>query len=109
MKDATRNIINECKSLSEDEYSANEENVILSTKKLITLNTNTISRLCATNKMFSLKSIEVKPVEPTSTISFKRPTKMVEQAKKKIGATSNKDVGIYSFEYFFKRECDDDE
>lgn len=108
MKDATKNIINDCKSLSEDEYSATEENIVLSTRNLITLNTNTITRLCTSNKPFSLKNIVVKPVEPTSTITFRRPTKMIEKAKKKIGASSNKDVGIYSFEYFFKRECDDD-
>lgn len=109
MKEAMRSIIHSCKNLSDEEFSTEEENTILSSRKLISLNTATIARLSTNIRPFEIKTTSIVKSEPTTTISFKKPTRMVDIAKKQMGARTNKDVGITAFEYYFKRECDDDE
>lgn len=109
MKEATRTIVHSCQNLSEEEFSTDEENAILSVRKLIPLNTTTIARLSSNPQSFDLKVNKIKNIEPTTTISFKKPKRIVEIAKKQMEASTNKDVGIIAFDYFFKRECDDDE
>lgn len=109
MKEATRTIVHSCQNLSEEEFSTDEENAILSVRKLISLNTTTIARLTSKQQFFELKANKIKNIEPTTTITFKKPKRVVEIAKKQMGASTNKDVGMIAFDYFFKRECDDDE
>lgn len=109
MKEATEAIVRSCKHLCEEELSAEEEAKILSVQKLISLNTNSITRLALKNQLFELKVDEVKDIEPTTTINFKKPKRIVDIAKKQMEVSTNKEVGIIAFDYYFKRECDDDE
>ena len=39
-----------------------------------------------------------------TTISYSKPKKIVEKVKEHLGVTSNKDVGIKTFEYFVNGE-----
>ena len=42
-------------------------------------------------------------------IKIAKPTKQIEIVKEKMGVKTNKEVGIKVFDYYFKRECEDDE
>ncbi|MBQ7975901.1 MAG: ATP-binding protein [Clostridia bacterium] len=109
MKEATLDIIKNSNALSEDNISADIEKEMFSNKNLVYLNTNNISTITAKNTLFSLNLPEIKAIEQTTTISFKKPTAMVEKAKKAMQVSTNKDVGLYAFDYYFDRECDEDE
>lgn len=57
---------------------------------------------------FSTKTSK-KPSISTVTINYKKPKKQVDILKKFLGVTSNRDVGIKSFEYVYESEGFEDE
>lgn len=45
---------------------------------------------------------------PTTIIQFKALTKRVEKVKEALGASSNREVGEMTFQYFYDLECVDE-
>lgn len=57
-----------------------------------------------TNRTMSIKNIEIDP-NPSVNISYKKPKADVERIKKSLEVSTNKDVGIKTFEYYLDAEC----
>ena len=108
MREATLQIVKESQPLIDGDITDDTEKAIFN-GPLVTLNTANIAQITQTNNCFSLSIPSIKAIEPTTTISFKKPTKLVDTMKKIMRVSTNKDVGITAFDYYFKRECDDDE
>ena len=109
MKEATLDIIKNSNPISEDNLSLDVEKELFAPKNLIQLNTANISAITSSNASFSLNLPEIKSIEQTTTISFKKPTAIVEKAKRAMRVSTNKDVGAFAFDYYYSRECDEDE
>ena len=109
MKEATLDIIKNSNALSEDNLSSDIEKEIFAAKNLVQLNTNNISAITTNNNSFSINLPEIKKIEPTVTISFKKSSAMVEKAKKTMRVSTNKEVGAFAFDYYYDRECDENE
>lgn len=109
MKEATLEIIKNSNALLEDNLSSDIERDIFGSKNLIQLNTSNISTITANNTPFSLDLPEIKKIERTTTISFKKPSAIVEKVKRSMRVSTNKDVGAFAFDYYCDRECDEDE
>lgn len=109
MKEATLEIIKNSNALLEDNLSSDIERDIFDSKNLIQLNTSNISTITANNTPFSLDLPEIKKIERTTTISFKKPSAIVEKVKRSMRVSTNKDVGAFAFDYYCDRECDEDE
>lgn len=109
MKEATLDIIKNSNAISEDNLTPDIERELFSTKNLIQLNTTNIAAIVANNTAFSLSLPEIRIIDQTTTITFKKPTALVEKAKKTMGVSTNKDVGALAFDYYYNRECEEDE
>ena len=108
MREATLQVLDASKPIVEANITDETEKAVFG-GTLVTLNTANIAMITQKNSHFSLNLPGIKVIEPTTTISFKKPTKIVDIMKKAMRVSTNKDVGITAFEYYFKRECDDDE
>lgn len=106
MQEATQQVVKECSQLIDSSLPVEAENAVFQSKKTM-LTTATIISTAEKNSCFSLNVPEIKNAEPTSTISFSKPKKMIEHMKQVMGVSTNKDVGINSFDYYYKRECEE--
>lgn len=52
----------------------------------------------------SIKNIVIDP-NPSVNISYKKPKADVERIKKSLEVSTNKEVGIKTFEYYLDSEC----
>ena len=57
-----------------------------------------------TNRAMSIKNIVIDP-NPSVNISYKKPKAEVERIKNSLEVSTNKDVGIKTFEYYLDAEC----
>ena len=106
MQEATQQIIKECNQLIDGSLPDVVENTVFRSKKTL-LTTASIISTANSNANFSLNVPEIKCAEPTATISFSKPKKMIDHMKSVMGVSTNKDVGITSFDYYYKRECEE--
>lgn len=109
MREATKQITKDCSALMENEIPEEKQEAIFANKNLTTLNSSNINRMTSTTKPFSINVSEIKYNEPMANISFSKPLNQVDIVKEKMGVRTNKDVGIKAFDYYFKRECEEDE
>ena len=109
MKEATLDIIKNTNAISEDNLTPDIEKELFSVKNFVQLNTTNIAVIVAKNTSFSLSFPEIRKIDQTTTISFKKPTAIVEKVKKSMGVSTNKDVGTFAFDYYYNRECEEDE
>ena len=109
MREATLQITKDCSAIIDNEISDEKLAVLFSPSNLKVLNSTTISALTSDSKAFILNISDIKYKEPMSGITFQKPTKQIEIVKEKMGVKTNKEVGIKVFDYYFKRECEDDE
>lgn len=61
-------------------------------------------KLINTNRTMSIKNIVIDP-NPSVNISYKKPKADVERIKKSLEVSTNKEVGIKTFEYYLDSEC----
>lgn len=109
MREATIQITRDCSAIIDNEIPDEKLAVLFSPSNQKALNSTVISSLTSASKAFMLKIPDIKYKEPMSGITFQKPTRQVEIAKEKMGVKTNKEVGIKVFDYYFKRECEDDE
>ncbi len=57
-----------------------------------------------TNRTMTIKSITIDP-NPSVTITYKKPKSEVDRIKGSLDVSTNKDVGIRTFEYYLDAEC----
>lgn len=108
MREATQRIIDECRALADGDFEETTEESIFSKNALLKLNSSTIANLVNETRTFELKVPEVKEVIKMTSISFKKPSEIVDVVKKQMGAKSNKDVGSRAFDYYLRKECEYD-
>lgn len=108
MREATQRIIDECRALADGDIEEKIEDSIFSKNAILKLNSSTIANLIKETHTFELKVPEVKEVIKMTSISFKKPSEIVDVVKKQMGAKSNKDVGSRAFDYYLRKECEYD-
>lgn len=109
MREATLQITKDCSAIMDNEIPEDKQALLFSKTNLVPLNSSSIVRLTEKHFPFSLNVTEIKYTVPMSTINFQKPTSQVEAVKTKIVAKTNKELGAKVFDYYFKRECVDDE
>ena len=109
MRDATLQITKDCSAIMDNEIPEDKQATLFSKSNLTYLNSTSIVRLTEKQTPFTLNVTEIKYKEPMSNISFQKPTSQVDIVKRKLSAKTNKDLGVKVFDYYFKRECVDDE
>lgn len=108
MREATLQVIKASQPLSDGDVPEDTEKAVFSGTQ-VTLNTASINAISKSASNFSLNLSGIKTMEPMANISFKKPKKYVDLMMRTMGVKSNKEVGSTAFDYYFKRECDDDE
>ena len=108
MREATIQVLNKSQPIIDGDIPEEVEKAIF-TSNSFALSTTNIASITQNQSDFSLEFSEIKVIEPMTSISFKKPSKLVEIMKKSMHVSTNKEVGIRAFDYYFKRECDDDE
>ena len=108
MREATIQVLNKSQPIIDGDIPEEVEKAIF-TSNSFALSTTNIASITQNQSDFSLEFSGIKVIEPMTSISFKKPSKLVEIMKKSMHVSTNKEVGIRAFDYYFKRECDDDE
>ena len=108
MREATIQVLSKSQPIIDGDIPEKAEKAIF-TSNSIALSTTNIASITQNPSDFSLNFAEIKAIEPMTSISFKKPSKLVDIMKKSMHVSTNKDVGINAFDYYFKRECDEDE
>lgn len=108
MREATIQVLSESQPIIDGDIPEDVEKTIF-TSNSFALSTTNIASITQNQSDFSLEFAGIKVIEPMTSISFKKPTKLVKIMKKSMNVSTNKDVGTKAFDYYFKRECDDDE
>jgi len=61
----------------------------------------------STQDRFVIPDVPIPRWPPVSTIQYVRPVDQIKKVKKALGATSNREVGEKTFEYYLEMECGD--
>ena len=111
MKEATLqilNLINTISAIDDDIDKEQVEKIIYDKSNLVALNTDTIMSFKIHEKDFAFEIPMQKASEKMSTIMYKKPYKEIEQVKKLLNVSSNREVGEKTYEYYLSRESDFD-
>ena len=108
MREATKAILDECKTLIDADLEDKVEEEIFDKRTICALNSSLIATLVKSNRTFSLNVPEAKEKVQMTSISFKKATELVEIMKKQMRAKSNKEIGSRAFDYYLRKECDYD-
>lgn len=108
MKEALIQMIKSCKVIADD-LPEDISNSIFKKANLKPINSSYIARITSTDKSFDIVIPEIEKKEPTASITFSKPQKIVEVVKKRMKVSTNRDVGITAFDYYVRKECDIDE
>lgn len=107
MKSALRQVLNFAKDL--EKFNKEREQVeaeLFEKSTLIELSETNINSMPESDR-FNYKLPSSKQLIPMTTISFVKPTHLVELVKRKLKALSNKNAGEKLFDYYVERECED--
>ncbi len=66
-----------------------------------------VSKVRTSKTFTSPKKVKKPPVPRSGRIAYNRPKEQIDKIKKVLEVTRNRDVGERTFEYFFKRECNE--
>lgn len=108
MREATKVILDECRTLVDSDLEDKVEAQIFNKKATCDLTSSLIAKLVKENHTFSLNIPEAKEIMQMTSISFKKPTDLVTMMKKQMRARSNKEIGSKAFDYYLRKECDYD-
>lgn len=91
---------------SSDSSDSSDNNITLDKMKAVIINNSTIKSEIKDNTNLNLATLRVKYIDPEVTITYKKPKIEVDLLKNTLGATSNKEVGIMTFDYYKEAECE---
>lgn len=91
----------------EEEKRPMAEKELFSNKDSIELTTNTLAELFSRSSEFIYTLPDSAKLVSMSSISYQVKTSEMEEVKKSLGATSNKEVGLKTFQYYRSRECEE--
>lgn len=108
MREATGEIIKACLSAENEDLISDSLSKMHPTS-LVALNTTNIARLSTKQTHFSFSTPEYKERIIMKGISYQKSEEQINKVKGVLKVSTNKDVGSKTFDYFFERECLDDE
>ncbi|MBE6844497.1 MAG: hypothetical protein E7508_02105 [Ruminococcus sp.] len=109
MREATLQIIKDCHAIIENTIPEELEKQLFSDRDLKALTSTSIQSFVKESKPFAFEVPELKTIEPSATITFQKLKKDIDIMKRHMNVKSNKEVGMISFDYYYKKECDTDE